>query len=416
MGVILGTRTAELTLALRKPQLVIINNRKRYKIVVAGRRFGKTYLVKAELVGKATAKPNQLVWYVAPTYRQAKDLMWTPLKEFVPKSYIKHKDETDLSMILRNGSKIALRGADNPDSLRGPGLDHVAFDEAAFQDAYVWDVVYYALTDKLGTATFITTPNGFNWIHDLVTENDGDEEWAYFHYTTAEGGNVSQKEIEKARAKKDPRMFRQEMEASFENLSGRVYYAYDRIHNSPEGIEDSIGLPLRVGMDFNVDPMTASLSVREGAILKVFDEITIPNGNTVLMAQTIRARFPNRPIIVYPDPTGNSQHTNAPVGQTDFTLLRSFGFQLLAPGHAYSQTDKINMTNAALLNAAGTRRVMIAKRCKKLIKALDGHTYVEGTSVPDKKQGLDHWTDNLAYLVCGEYPLAEPMRRIKALV
>lgn len=415
MGVALGTRTTGVRLALRPHQLEIINNDKRYKTVIAGRRFGKTFLVKGELSSKAINKSRQTVWYVAPSYRQAKELMWTPLKELIPPSYIKHKDETALSLDLRNGSRIALKGADNPDSLRGPGLNHVAFDEVAFQDPYVWDVVYPMLTDMHGTATFITTPKGFNWVYDLIMDNLADPEWAHFHFTTAEGGNVTKEELDKARATKDPRIFRQEFEASFENLAGRVYYAFDRIENVAP-VEDDPNSQLLIGLDFNIDPLTAVLAVKRGAELHVFDEIVISNGNTIMLSQMIRQRYPNRPITVFPDPTGNSQHTNAPVGQTDFTLLRSFAFQINAPMHAYSQTDKINTTNAALLNAVGIRRIKINKRVKHLIKGLDGHCYVEGTSLPDKKDGLDHETDAFAYMCCGVFPIAEPARRIKALV
>jgi hypothetical protein len=417
MGEALGNREVALRkLLLRHNQLSIAKNPKRFKTITAGRRFGKTFYGKDELAHKAINARNQPVWYIAPTYRQAKTLMWRPLKELIPKSYIMHKDETDLSLELRNGSTIALRGADNPDSLRGPGLRHALFDEVAFQDKYVWDVVRPMLADMHGTATFITTPKGYNWYYDLVMDNLAKESWAHFHFTTAEGGNVTEEEIEEARASMDPRMFRQEFEASFENLSGRVYYAFDRIENCVGEIEDNPYLPLKIGMDFNVDPMTATLATRQGAELHVFDEIVIPNGNTVLMSQTIRKRWPNRPIIVYPDPTGNSRHTNAPVGQTDFTLLSGFQFQIVAPTHPYSQTDKINSANAALLNAAGVRRTKINKKCKTLIKGLDGLTYLEGTSQPDKKSGLDHITDSFAYMACSEFPIAEPARRIKALI
>jgi hypothetical protein len=75
------------------------------------------------------------------------------------------------------------------------------------------------------------------------------------------------------------------------------------------------------------------------------------------------------------------------------------------------------MTNSALLNAAGERRMFINKqRCPKTIKALDGLTYMEGTMLPDKKSGLDHASDAFAYLACAEYPIAQQARRVKALV
>jgi hypothetical protein len=207
-------------------------------------------------------------------------------------------------------------------------------------------------------------------------------------------------------------MFKQEYEASFENLAGRCYYAFDRLLNCTGDIEDDPNLVLHVGMDFNVAPVSAIVSVMKGKQLYVFDEICIMNGNTSMMAAELKLRFPNRNICVYPDPTGNSRRTNAPVGMTDFSILRAAGFQVLAPAHPYPMADKINMANAALCNASGVRRVHINRRCHNLIKGFDGLTYVEGTSQPDKKSGLDHATDACAYMLAFLFPIGTEVRRI----
>jgi hypothetical protein len=229
--------------------------------------------------------------------------------------------------------------------------------------------------------------------------------WARFQYTTLQGGNVTQEELEEAKADMDIRSFRQEFEASFENLFGRVYYTFDRVANVKR-LEDIALLPLLVGMDFNVNPMSAVKAIMVGGQLHVLGEIQIPNGDTETMAQELKRQYPNRDIVVYPDPTGNSRKTNAPAGQTDFTILRRYGFTVLAPRKSYAVADKINTLNSAMCNAQGTRRVFInTDGCDQLIKGLDGLTYKGGTSIPDKTLGLDHMTDALAYLVCFEFPI-----------
>ena len=241
---------------LSKPQAQVFRSPARFRVLNAGRRFGKTHLACLELMIAAVNKRESVNWYVAPTYRQAEQIAWAKLKALIPPAYVASKDEGDLSLILRNRSTIALRGADNFDSLRGPGLDFVVPDEAAFQKREAWtEVLRPALSDKLGRALFISTPKGYDWFYDLYCAAKTREDWAAFQFTTFEGGNVQPSEIEDARAELDEKTFRQEYEASFEALTGRVYYAYDRNENAKTCADDGKST-LFVGMDFNVNPMS----------------------------------------------------------------------------------------------------------------------------------------------------------------
>lgn len=401
---------------MSKPQSRVFGSRARFRALNAGRRFGKTHLAALELMASAVNRKGSINWYVAPTYRQAEQIAWAKLKSMIPAAYIAAKNESDLSIVLRNRSIIALRGADNPDSLRGPGLDFVVLDEAAFQKHEAWaEVLRPALSDRLGRALFISTPCGYNWFYDLYCAAKGRDDWAAFQFTTLEGGNVPTSEVESARSELDERTFRQEYEASFEALAGRVYYAYDREQNA-RPVADDGNSPVLVGMDFNVNPMSAVFALRAGDQLHFFGEHLIPNGNTEDMAKAIRARFPGRQIRVYPDPTGNARKTSAPVGQTDFTILRAAGLNVLAPQHPYPVADKINTVNSAMKTASGIRRVFVDPvKCPNLAKSWDGLTYREGTSEPDKSLGLDHVTDAAAYLILWELPLREAARIVKVL-
>lgn len=398
---------------LSAPQSRVFRSDRRFRILNAGRRFGKTHLACLELIAAAANKPGSVNWYVAPTYRQAEQIAWTKLKELVPLGYVQAKNESDLSITIRNRATIALRGSDNPDSLRGPGLDFVVLDEVAFHKAEGWtEVLRPSLSDKMGRALFISTPSGYNWFYDLYCAAKTRPDWAAFQFTTLDGGNVPPEEIEAARAELDEKTFRQEYEASFEALTGRVYYAYDRDKNARPCVDDGKS-PILVGMDFNVNPMTAAIAIRQGGQLHFIGEHLIPNGNTDDMAKWIRSRYPGRAVKVYPDPTGNARKTSAPVGQTDFTILRARGLNVLAPSHPYMVADKINTVNAAMCNAAGERRCFVdVAKCPQLAKGLDGLTYREGTNEPDKSLGLDHITDAAAYLILYELPMNAVARRV----
>jgi len=396
---------------LTKKQSKVFNSLARFRVLIAGRRFGKTFLSVAELLRVACNKKEAICWYVAPTYKMAKRLAWKRLKKLTPKSIIDSKNETDLTITLINGSVIALHGADKPDSLRGDGLDFVIFDEFADINQEAWEeVINPALTDKEGSALFIGTPKGYNWAYELFKKAKELPNWCCWQYTTAQGGNVKESEIQRARDTMDSRKFRQEMLATFEALADRVYDQFERTHNVKPvddlpATKDYAQPVLLVGMDFNILPMSAVLAIRNGTECHVFDNIELPVSNTEEMAAEIRRRYPERQIIVCPDPSGKARKTSAPVGQTDFTILQRYGFYIQAPNAAPLVVDRINNTQAMLCTESGLRRLLINPRCEALIKCLDGLTYVDGR--PDKKSGLDHLTDALGYLLWMQFNLLE---------
>ena len=204
--------------------------------------------------------PGKEAWYIAPTYRQAKQVAWRQLKRAV-RPHIVGKDETDLSIDLAWGGRVALRGAENYDALRGPGLDGVIFGEFADMPVEAWtEVVRPMLSDRLGRALFIGTPEGFNHFFELYSAAKSKTGWASWQFTTLQGGNVAPEEVEAARYDLDEKTFRQEYEASFESIgSGRVYYAFERAANvSP--VEFDARQPLCWTLDFNIDPMCSVLA------------------------------------------------------------------------------------------------------------------------------------------------------------
>lgn len=412
----------DINFTLTKPQSEIYLSKKRFRCVVAGRRFGKTFDAFIEIWSAATSqhakdKGGLTIWYVAPTADQARRLMWTDFlknESFVPPEYIKRSDNRRMILELKNGSIIYVLSGEEPDHLRGSSLDLLVLDECAFMKKDVWTTIYPALTDKYcdGKALLISSPDGYNWFYDIYTQAqqpDRADEWDCFHFTTAEGGNVPEKEIEMARKTLPYKEFMREYMASFENMSSRVYEGYDKIENE---CDSSVGFDadeIHVGMDFNVNPMTAAIAVitpdkEGGKKIYFFDEIVEKMSNTAHIAKTIKNRYPKATVYVYPDPTGNKNQTNAPVGQTDMQILKDNGFIVCSPRSHYSVKDKINTVNAAFTNAAGEHRVFVARKsCPALVKALDGYSYKENGDF-DKSTGLDHISDAMAYLVCYRMP------------
>lgn len=390
---------------LTQPQSQIFLDPSRFRVVVAGRRFGKTFLATAELLRAAMQGKSRNCWYVAPTYKAAKEICWDMLMEVIPAEYIGKKNETSLTISLLNGSTISLKGGEHPDSLRGRALDFVIMDEFADQKPTVWtEVLRPSISDREGSAMWIGTPKGRNHFYDLWTKGvDGDASWKSFQFTTLQGGNVSAEEIESARRDLDERTFKQEYEAAFVNYSGIIYYNFSReqsvASNAPADLDD-----LHIGLDFNIDPMSAVVAVRVGQEITVIDEIVLYGSNTDEMVDEIRNRYPNKRITIYPDPASRQRKTSAG-GRTDLSILQNAGFRIQVRNSHPAIRDRINAVNSRLLSADGKRNLFVHPKCKQTIASLERQTYKEGTSQPDKDSGYDHMNDALGYMVEFLYPI-----------
>ena len=390
---------------LSKPQKQIIECEARFRVLITGRRFGKTFLCIQELA-KFSRYPKRKCWYIAPTYRMAKDIVWNELVERLMKhKWISKTNHSDLKITLRNGSEISLRGADNENSLRGVGLDFLVMDEFADIKEHAWhEVLRPTLSDRNGSALFCGTPRGFgSWSYNLFTKEQEDNNWQSFQFTTLEGGQVSPQEIEQAKADLDERTFKQEYMASFVNYAGQIYYNFDRKDNvvskyTPQSAE------IHIGMDFNIDPMSAVVAEIKGDNVYIYDEIVIYSSNTDEMVQEIRNRYKDKHIFIYPDPASKQRKTSAG-GVTDLAILKNAGFNLRVRNAHPLVRDRINAVNTKLKNANGKRTLFIANNCKNMLKALERQIYKEGTTLPDKDNNYDHMNDALGYFIEYLYPV-----------
>ena len=186
-------------ITLTKPQHLISSSNKRFRVLVSGRRFGKTYLCITEMMKYAT-KVKKNIWYVAPTFKMAREIVWVKLKNMLSEfKWIDTINETNLSITIRKtGSTITLKGCENYDSLRGVGIDFLILDEFADIDEKAWtEVLRASVSDTIGDVLMCGSPKGFgNWSYRMYLKGKEDGEWDSFQYTTLEGGMVSKEEIE----------------------------------------------------------------------------------------------------------------------------------------------------------------------------------------------------------------------------
>lgn len=209
----------------------VITGLPRYFVIACGRRWGKTILGCVALVTAAAERPGRY-WYVAPTQKDARDIAWRQLVALVPRSWLKkNPNETRLEIELVNGALISLKGADDPDSLRGRGLSGVVVDEYADIKANLWDeVLAPALLDKDGWCVFLGTPKGYDHFYDLFLQgqNDAFPQWASWQFKTADAPHIRRRwdtflELRRQYEQRGQlRLFKQEFEASFDSNAGYI--------------------------------------------------------------------------------------------------------------------------------------------------------------------------------------------------
>ena len=204
----------------------IFTSPKRFKIASCGRRFGKSYLAAWVLIINALKSDSKDVFYVAPTFQQAKDILWSILKS-IGKDVIKAAHENTATLTLINDRKIYLKGSDRPDTLRGVGLAYVVMDEYASMKQEVWEMILRpTLADIKGGALFIGTPAGKNHFYQLWLDAQKEEykkEWEAFQFNSTDNPFLDPLEIEAARNTMSTQAFRQEFEATFETFSGGIF-------------------------------------------------------------------------------------------------------------------------------------------------------------------------------------------------
>jgi len=391
---------------LTKPQQTISNDTARFRVVVAGRRFGKTFLAINELA-KFARFPNAKCLYIATSYRQAKTVIWEDLKDILfAKNWIKKANESELSLTLVNGSTITLRSSENRDTLRGTKYDFIALDEFADMHPDTWlSVLRPTLSDTGGHAMFIGSPKGRNHFYDLWVQGSAQDDWSSHQYTTIEGGQVPAEEIEAAKRDLDARRFEQEYEAKFIQNNQIVFYSFSEDNMVVKPILPEDRTPLHIGMDFNISPMSAIVAQKHKDDIHIIDEVEIWGSNTYEMVKEIRNRYGKaRQMFVYPDASGASRSTNSQ-GISDHIILQNNGFKLVTKNINPPVAEAIASVNSRLRSHSGEIHLTIDPKCKTLRECLIKHSYKENTKIPDKTTGYDHMTDALRYLVHGIAPM-----------
>src|SRR3990167_2687021 len=249
---------------LHESQYEVATDPTRFRIVCAGRRWGKSVLSRMVILRWAVSNPG-LYWIVSPTYKQSKQINWNDFKKEIPREWVAKTNEVDLSFTLRNGSVIELKGAENPDALRGTKLRGLVIDEIASIRNWDWlwqEVLRPTLTDYEAPCVFISTPKGYNHFFDLYEDGQrSDTAYKSWRFTSYDNPHIPKGEIDEAKKDLTEDTFAQEYMADFRKYTGTVYKDFQREIHVIEAfdIPEGSGQGIYRGLDFGSTNPTACL-------------------------------------------------------------------------------------------------------------------------------------------------------------
>jgi len=289
-------------------QRLVHQSEARFVVLNTGRRFGKSIMAYNHVLKKALQTPGRY-WIVSPTYRQAKDIYWREIvQKYTPKELIKRMNDTELLIELKapggKTSYIELKGADNPDRLRGARIDGLILDEAAFMKPFVWhEILEPILAESGGWATFISTPKGFNWFYDMAEMAKKVRGWEYFHFTCYDNPYFPNKELDRIKEETPEDTWAQEYMAEFTKNAGLVFNEFDTAIHTLKLDQPKPDWVKYRSIDFGQTNPTACLWIGvdiEGNIY-VYDELYRTNLYTSELAHLINAKSPDYYTATYGD-------------------------------------------------------------------------------------------------------------------
>jgi hypothetical protein len=396
------------------PQRQWWDSTKFIKALITGYGGGKTLISGKRAISIALHNDGSPHLYISPSYKVAKRTIIPTLNQLLDGRGIKYKfNKSDFEYKFSyKGHKalIWIGSGDSPDSLKGPNVGSGNIDEPFIQPIEVFNQLLARVRDpkaKLREIGLTGTPEDLNWGYDVC---DGDEKHKYdielIQASTLENKALPADYVKTLSSAYDERTAAAYINGQFINLNaGAVYYSYDKDLNGTT-MDISEDRVIMVGMDFNVDPMSATLSHDVKGKLYACDEIVLRNSNTERLCKAILERYPRGRFIVYPDSTGKSRSSK---GVTDFVIIKEvFGDRLDSleyPRKNPYLKDRFNAVNSMLCNTKGERKAFVnANKCPELVKDLQQTTFPY-EEYKRKNPKRTHFSDNWGYNISRAYPI-----------
>lgn len=367
--------------------------------LVAGFGSGKSY-IGAIKSSKKLIELKTNVGYYLPTYQLIKDIAFENFANILDTFQVPFRlNETD-KVFKTNYGNIFLRSMDNPQNIIGYETGYSLIDEADVLPTDKMEKAYKAIVARnrsilpngvINSTDMVSTPEGFKFLYNYYVK-EGNKRRKLIQANTLDNPYLPQSYIENLYDTYPKEQLEAYMRGQFVNLtSGSVYRNFNRKKNVDNSKEAKTTDILYVGMDFNITNMAATISIKDGNIRYVVDEI-VDVYDTGEMAAELKRRYPQNRIIIYPDVAGGARNTS---GKSDHDLLRQSGFKVVVPSKNPFVRDRINSVNKEFEELI---TFINENKCPSLIEALETQSYNKNGE-PDKQGGFDHILDAFGYEV-----------------
>jgi hypothetical protein len=403
-------------------QLALVNELKRFKVVPAGRRSGKTERAKRFIVREAMVNAGRRYFVAAPTRDQVKQIYWADLKRLSFQSiWDRRPSESELTIFFPNETTIHLIGLDKPERFEGIIWDGGIVDEIADVKPDAWQTSISPALDTVNPERpndrawcwLIGVPDGLNHFYDLAeyARAADDPDWAF--YTWPSSDILPKDVVEAAKRRMSPKQFRQEYEASFETASGRVYEDYGRLNETSDLLQPHEQIMWT--HDFNFTPLSSAICARRNNDLYILDEIVLESAVARQSAMEFVERYKgheNKKIIVYGDPAGRAGEKHG--HNSDYIeiekVLRAEGWDVkrkVKPA-APAIRDRQNAVRAKIQNAAGDVSLFVNPgQAPMAHKGLSNVQIKKGSTFLEEDSEIQHITTAIGYCVDYEWPTVE---------
>ena len=393
-----------------KPQTALVNSTAKFPAMVAGFGAGKTQALTYRALRLIFSNGGDVAYYL-PNYPLVRTIAYPRFQAALDDLGVPYELNRSEHVLRVNNKQIIFRTMENPDTIVGYEVGDSLIDELdtlpTNKASEVWNKIIARNRQKKpdGTQNTVavgTTPEGFRFVYDKWQKNRT-ESYELIRAPTYSNPHLPAGYVDSLRETYPSNLLNAYIEGEFVNLTaGSVYINYDRELNRSD-VTANTSETLHIGMDFNVNNMSASIHVMRDGRAYAVDEI-VDAKDTPNIIRIIRDRYPNNPIIVYPDASGaNTNTTNA--STTDIILLKNANLAINAPRANGRVKDRVAAVNMALCNNDGQRLYYVnVDKCPNIALGLEQQAY-DKNGDPDKKAGFDHLNDAVGYFVVRKMPI-----------
>ena len=386
--------------------------------LIAGFGSGKTHVFLHKTfcnhISKKNNKGVSKGWIVYPTYDLADDLFVQPFSELLRNKGISFTYNIAKHRFVTSYGTIKLYQLQKPQRIIGAELTYIGFDEFDVESYKNCDIAFKKAIGRMRGAEdceiyIVSTPEGYHYCHKIFVEDAGDDRFMV-HGKTKDNKYLPDSYIKLMESTYDDKLLQAYMNGEFTNLQqGSTYYGFNREKHTGQ-CQYNPSLPIRIGMDWNVDPLCAVVWQQhyQKPNIRVVNEIALHHAGegdllTQRMCDTIKDLYPRSICMAYPDATGSARNSSAQY--SDIDIVRRNGIKVNVAHINPRVVNRVNAMNKQL----SEDNILIDKSCKMLIGDLEKVTNRQGTRDIDKSnKNLTHMSDAFGFAITWEYPVIKP--------